>query len=583
MFDSLREPVDVGVLPLEDLDRLVADVDALALPIEGVFVAIGDRLGSALDMLGRLQPDLSGLSRELESAAGRQAEQALVDAAGQCGRLSGTSGRTGGILSHVAETVRSSTVPAEALRKTFGEVSALAINARIQAAQISAESIDFTVFTTEIGRLHRLADGAVAQAIRHLDQLRHSIAAGCEADDAFQRQDAKELDRVRERLERGISAFADRRQRARAAMVSIGERSDRIARRVAESIAQMQVNDLTRQRLEHVRDALKLLRTMGLPTGAAWVMELDIGRRKALMAAVCRLQEEQLERASRDFAAEVARMTGNIRALADDAAETMREAASLFAGTESGGSFLLDLGRDTDEALCILDAYTAASGRVRDAIAGVLDGFDAVSKDIRTVHTVDTDMRIMGLNASFKCARLGSQGRALGIVAQELRVCSRRTQEASEAIVALVAGARDEARQLAEWVEGSQSQAAALRAAISTSMQSLQGLGTGVHAMLGHLTATCERLWTVLGEIAEGITIHHETEAASKRIAASLGGLAAMLAAGSAEYGGLDEDVRRLLEKQYTMASERVIHGLAETAAEPAAAPAVDDIDQFFL
>lgn len=564
---------------MADLNRAIGEVDALIAPIEGTFVAIGDELGRALRVLGTLQGDFGQLSSGLDSDAARQAERGFGDALGRCGRLSGVTAQTARHLAAVGQAVAGSDAPLSSLRKILGEVGALAMNAKIQAAQVSAASVDFSVFTTEMARLHRLADGAVAQAGARLAELRLSIAAARKAEDDFRQSDAAELDKIRARMERGLAAFAERRQRSQQAMGSIAARSARIGDRVSECITQMQINDLIRQRLEHVREALELVRAMETGTAAEWTSALPAPRRQALMAAVCQLQVDQLRRAAEDFGAEVGRMKANIHGLAEDASHARSEAAALFGGG-GGESFLAELRGDVDGASAILDAYAAANVQVRDAILGVMADFDAVAADIDTIHSIDADMRVMGLNASLKCGRLGGKGRALGVVAQELRACSRRTQEGSEGLSAAVAAARDQARALAEWVEEGHAEAATLRSALADSLQSLNHLGDTVHHSLDRLEADCVTLAESLAGTAAGIVIHDHMNGESARIAADVGAIAAALSVGSAPYDELDDDVRRLLAKHYTMASERVVHGMA---ADAPAAAADDDCDAFFL
>lgn len=566
-----------------ELASLITEVNALSVPIEGIFVAIGDALGTALGVLRTLENDFAGVSSGLNSGAALEANRAFGESIAQCSRLAGASTQTAERLVEVSHAIGLAAPPVGTLRKILEEVASLAINARIQAVQISSDMADFAVFTTEMTRLQRLALDVVDHAAGRLADLRVAIGFAQQVEDEFRQRDAAQLDAVRLRLERGVAALAGRRQLSQSVMANLAVRSGRIAQRVGECITQMQINDLTRQRLEHVREALELAQAIHSNRKAEypdWVDELDGTRQRLLTASICRLQSTQLVRASDEFRAEVARLKTNMQGLADDTAQTMRDASNLFAGGDGSGSFLHELERDVDDASAILEAYASANVRVRDAVVTVTDGFAVVADHIETIHSIDADMRIMGLNASLKCTRLGSRGRALGVVAQELRGCSHRTQEASQALSGLVTQARENAGWLAQWINDSHGLAETLRGGLKDSLGSLSVLGTSVEESLNALVADCAEVAAGLGRSAEGIAVHDRMHEQTLRIAAALGRLAVDLAPGESGYDGVDEDVHRLLAKSYTMASEREVHGNGGNLPLPEGG---DDCDAFFL
>ena len=59
-------------------------------------------------------------------------------------------------------------------------------------------------------------------------------------------------------------------------------------------------------------------------------------------------------------------------------------------------------------------------------MAAVLDAAGALTQRLANMQSVQEDIRILGLNATLKCGRLGTLGRPLAAVAQELRLCSAR-------------------------------------------------------------------------------------------------------------------------------------------------------------
>lgn len=565
---------------LNDITALIAAINELVRPCEPIFLAIGEALGQAMGRLNTLDADFSALAGRLDSGPAIQAEQALNAAVAQCGSLVEGSTAISTLLGRMQGDSIALTGPMSSLRKITGEIGSLAINAKVQAAHIHGHALDFSVFTTEIGHLHTLADGAIAQADNRLRALQDTIATTTAAEHSLCATKVGEVSRMQRQLDAGIARFDQQRVSARNAMFGVGERSRQIAAKVADCIHRMQINDLTRQRIEHVREALELVAGVldNSPALPEWTLALETGRRDALVAEICRLQSEQLDHAVRDFVTEVTKLKDNIHSLANEAEATAADARRLFADN----AVLAELQADADTAGATLGAYAEAEAQVLGLIEQISSGFQAMVGDLDAINSIDADMRVMGLNASLKCGRLGNQGRALGVIAQELRGCSRRTQETASAIAEAIRKAADTAGSLAQRAEEGHTAAQALGTAIATSMVALRDTGDAIWRSLDDLVGGCSHVSGELGNTARGMSVHHDLERQAAPAVASLLAVARSVAVPPGMAESVQDDIRRLLEKSYTMASERVIHGIADSAA-PAAASGEVDVDDFFF
>jgi methyl-accepting chemotaxis protein len=583
MFDRAPLPALAPELrhALPDIHRLIAELDDMAHPCEQVFLTIGETMGQAMGALNSLEADFTALAGRLESGSAVEAENSLSRTVRQCGVLAEESAATSALLIDMETAARTLAPSMASLKKIMDEVGSLAINGRVQAAHVQAMSMDFSVFTTEMGRLHTLADGAVGQAANRLRSLLDQIDATRTAEQALRGSNTGDLSKVRDQLARGLNDFDNRRQRSRAAMISVSGRSHQIAAQVAQCIRRMQINDLTRQRLEHVRKALEMLSALidgGPPAEAAWAGDLDGPHKVAMAAEVCRLQAVQVERAVGEFATEVAQLKASIQTLSGEAAAIGREARTLFEGSGSTGSFLAELEADTDAALTTLGTYAETEGQVLGMIGSVSAGFHDMVGDMDAIHSIDADMRVMGLNATLKCGRLGQQGRALGVVAQELRACSRRTQEVSATIASSIAAAGNASDTLAERARQGHANAEALRAAIGVSMTTLRDASQAIFLALDDLVGSCTRVSQNLGDTAGGLSIHLDMQRRGEAVLTALNAMTRMSEATPGLMDRVRDDVRELLEGHYTMASERVVHGLIATSDAAAA-----EVDDFFF
>lgn len=457
----------------------------------------------------------------------------------------------------------------ETLRRIVAEITALAINGKIQAALVATAGVDFSVFTAEIGRLGTQAGQQIEQAVGRLASVRAAIAGAIQTEVAFLRNEAGELRNIRARIEHNIVQMSERARRAAQAVEAVESKSRQVADKVGRTIGELQINDITCQRIEHVRLALRQ------------VAGDETAPRLAL--AACRLQRLQLDEAARDYVAEIEALIGNLRGLSQDAADLLDEADNAF-GDRSGGLFLTEIENDVARAVALLDAYAAGEERTRATIALVSQGFTAMSADLEAIRSIDADMRVMGLNATLKCGRLGNAGQALGVVAQELRACSRRTEDSSRTVADLLRRVLADAGNLGLSSAASETAGEPPARIMTGCVAGLGQLSAAMGEAMDHLHGQAPAVARRLAGGADGIAFHHRLAEECRKTADSITALADGLDDG-APLGDEEFDaLRRLVEASYTMDSERLVHQRFDgRGSAPVASKEDESLDDLFF
>jgi hypothetical protein len=593
-MDDLSLPISP-----EALRQLGDDLSSLVAPNETAFIALGDALASARGKLRAAGEEFRTLAEKMDQGDGLQAARALAGARDEILRISEESrGVAAGLtaLNHTLDVVRR---PVAVLSKIIGEVAALATNAKVQAAQVSAGGVDFSVFTKDIDRLRGLAEQAVHQAAGRLTSLGATMATACAESEAFHRGDAAELAAVATRLKEQLAELSERREQARRCLADFQRRAVAIGERVSRCIGALQINDMTSQRIGHVQTALSLLTGVvnpgaALEPGCEWVGELSGERRRLLLGTVCSLQATQLERASCDFSAAIGELRTNLSALREDAEAMMAETRQVFASRHGDETFIHGVLAEVQRAMALLHSYCRADETIRARIEELSQGFAAMTADLEAIQSIDADMRIMGLNATLKCTRLGRSGLALGVVAQELRACSRRTEETSKAIAAAITTVSGDASTLTARSAHERETATALVTRMSDSADILNGFSQVLNAALNEMAEACGEVASLLDEAAQGFAVEQALNSGVSVVAKRLKAVGDECAGPDADPSLVREDIHRMLGQHYTMASERVIHELfadgsggtaapADNSGTPAAEAPDDDIDSLFF
>jgi hypothetical protein len=576
-----------------DLDRSLGQLNGSA---DQVFLEIGNVLGHAVDVFGRLSRNLAELSQQLHSPEAHSAVESLEQAVQGISRLSGTENQTGPILIELDGGAAEISARLSVLRRITSEVSALAINGKIQAALVSATDVDFSVFTTEIGRLGEMAGKSIDLAATRLAGVCEAVASARNAADDFERNEARELFAVRARIESSLGVLMERRVRAAKAADSMAAKSRLIAQRIAATVSRLQINDSVSQRLEHIRAALKdiLVIAAAEPPPSPelkWLGEIAGERRHPMIGGMYQLQALQLSGGASDYHKEVEGLMHNLSALAVDAAEILTESEGAFGGGSGGGLFVAEIEQDISRVTELLAAYDIARERTASVVDAVSQGFVAMYDDLASIQSIDADMRVMGLNATFKCGRLGDAGRALGVVAHELRACSRRTEDCSHGIAALLESVLALSNSLTAASSGDNKDAASKTINImADSIAALSGLGRAMSSNLEELRADAGQTSVALTKACAEIHIHHQLEKLAHDGCRRLIDLAGQFAPGTDLDDGIQQDIHRLMQPYYTMDSERIIHqtfakdsSFVVPVAEVSGAENDGDIDDLFF
>jgi len=581
--------LDSGIA-ISTIRTLIDDVRQLGLSIEPIFIKIGETLAESAADLSGLQQEFAALSASLESDDMERIGLVLGEAAQKSMVLSLAIEGEGDLLAPVTRAVQEVGKPLNSLKQIGSEVGALSVNAKVLAAQVHVAGIDFSVFTQEIGRLGALGSDAVQKTEASLEIVKVMVNRAQDAFSAFGKDNAAELTQVAQRMDICLSFLARRQDASRNAINRMSAMTKDIEEKISQCVASLQINDLTSQRIDHIAVALDklchLLEEGPTKEGEyAWAVDFDSAHLAALALTVCTLQKSQFLYASEAFSKEVDKIISSLTGLSSDVWDIHSITKDVFQG-DKGENFIRDVQTHAETSARLLDMYVSAKQQICTIMGDVSEGFKAMSQDVSAINSIDADIRVMGLNATFKCGRLGDSGRALGVVAQELRSCSRRTEESSAAVVTTIAPVAQAITDLVDRTNTENSQAESLTTQTETALAELTNLVQTLETSVLGLQGRCNRLAVLMEKTVSSIDVN---KIMAPKISSVLDRLSQINWATPIDDQMLEtvqDDVRKFLASHYTMEGERTIHALfdalpaerTEISATSAETQSMDDI-----
>jgi hypothetical protein len=583
---SSREPESA----IEALDRVLHDIGEASSATEGAFVGIGGRLETSISTLERLTATFDQLLQGLGGDEMRRATEALSRVADRIAALAGAPNEAWGVLDRISGLTEMTTGRVARMHKAVKAVGLLAVNAKIEAAHITTDSQGFQNFAGEIVRALKTARENLDAFATDLTGMSNELGRATAGQRELGARQDQAIRTIPGQLSNSIGAIAARRRQAEITVADIQKKTQDVGQRVGSAVMAMQIGDTTRQRIEHTEFALDLMCGVLGRRGKAPDFDcsgLSEADREALLATVCALHAAQLSDAAQELDTQVGQITHSLRQLAVDARDIAALGQQTYAsGGYRAGSFLSELKEDVGKAQSLLEDLRSAQGASDQVMASVLATTKTLVRNISAIQSLEADIRIMGLNTTLRCGRLGAEGKPLTVIAQELRACSNLTATEAEAIMAdldaMVAAAGSATEQKPE---SAVAETADLSAIMSSSVALLSGIADSLTGALDVLDRESRAVAETLEQTAAEIGANLEIGTILRRAASDLAAFGAPVEVGDSLASEVSEKIFSAIAGTYTMARERDIHGRilgggapAETPAPAAAGEGVDDI-----
>ncbi len=588
------------MLARQDIDKIVGTIRSACPLTEGQFVDLGARLESSIEILGKLTDTFGKLSNELKGENLQQATRDLSQVAMRISTLAGAhSGEQGSFeqLTRLTGTVGERVVR---MGKSVKGVGMLAMNAKIAAANIGDSGVDFMSFATEIARTLKLAETSLGDFNAELNNVCETVRAAHASQQAFEERQTEAVRAIPARLASSVNSIAAQGKRAIAAAASVGDRSKHMGERIGSAVVALQVGDTTRQRIEHVEFALGIFNDILAPGRGgsdeyAECRALSEAQRQSLIATGLELQSAQLTDTADEFDREVRQIHSALEQLAGDARAILRLGNDASGASETKqGTFLLELEQEVSQVDALLNGFREARSAADQVAASVSQATTSLVNQIGTVRSLEADIRIMGLNTTLKCGRLGNLGRPLSVIAQELRVYANQIATEASAVMSDLDGVVTTVGSLSGGEqERRTADIAAVAKIMATSVSRLGAAGESLATALAALERDSTVVAGLLDDTVAKITSHREIGNALRQAAAELDRIVPPRDTGTdypAEQAGR---VFARIARNYTMAQERVIHdrhcrapGSAAAASSPPPPPpaaAAQSLDDFLF
>jgi methyl-accepting chemotaxis protein len=562
-----------------EISRICAELESLTRSAEEEFLALGTKLQDFHGRAREVSKASLDVANELSGSGMETVIAELRDVFNRIGELENRSRRGSSILENIFGQFEKMREPLEGFGKIVKILNVVCVMMRIENARFGEMQTGFLTVSEDV---RKLAGHILAKA-QELSE-RSSVLSAMIRENlgllrGFESSRSAAARQLTDDTARSLDVLVERHRTSSKTLGHISERYGQVSRNISEIVASMQFHDITRQRLEHVRDALDDLAGLvrqsaaGEPSRFSSTKVKDRSGRLASAEGICRLQGAQADHAGRELISAVERIIENLRGVADSAGAIAGQTAAIAGQSgDTGDSFLSGLER----GVCSLAESLTDYGKIDEKMSSVMRHVASTTEDmsgfIDEIERIGINMRIVALNAQVNSSHIGADGLSLGVLAGDVQQLAydttRRIEGISSCLAAVVSMARDLAT--GDGREGLPS-VEAVAAILKNSTSGLHGMQEKTSGMLAGLREAGRTLQEDIGSTVGAIGVHKRTREVIERAGAALEALRADMREYIAEddLKAAERDLQSL-ETRYTMDQERIIHESALQTGSPA-------------
>jgi hypothetical protein len=546
-----------------------AGVKLLALnrATESEFLRVGEQLQ---DFYGRAK-EIAGLSSSVANLLFGARITDIIDRTralhDRIRQMEDNSSKGTAILQGICGTIEAIGIQLDGFYKIVMQLRMLCLTIKVESARLSDCNLSFDILASDVGKLALEIEqkcGSLNDWSTRLGMLIHRTlhqVIGLEA--ALRHQSEIIIAKTMGNLD----SLKTQHQLATNGAKKLAERYDSVYRNIGEVIISLQSHDITRQQIEHVKQALDH-QSEELESRAGGMQMFRRGTWENIHTAaeVCKLQKAQLLCASDELIGATKRISDSLRDVANNISEMTTETRTLMGSTgEAGGSFLeeIELGFSSlSEALADHDKAGRELSEATHSVGNALEQMSAFAADI---EAIGFKIKLVSLNAIVKAAQIGDAGASLAVLAEGIHGLSIETcqqtdlQSNSLRSIASASASLDCTMVCAEGEAPAETSSIAEE--METVLRTLREINTTILSMQSRIESEGQDLSQEIENTVSLIAVHEEVGRVSGDVISELdSGADCLLSLVSAPHVSNRSRSLGTLESAYTMESERHIH-----------------------
>jgi methyl-accepting chemotaxis protein len=317
--------------------------------------------------------------------------------------------------------------PISGFKKIVKTLKILGISTKIESSQLRRDNNGFVTIADDVEKLSVLINSRFADILGSAGLLENAVKQTLTRVIGLETQQKGKAQSVLQNTEAAIVSLGEKNKSSIITASHISNELETITRNIGEIVSSMQFHDITRQQLEHIKEALDVAcsKLVAFSEDKGSLDSSENGNFKKTILdtnTICELQKIQMADAESKFASAVDSIINNLQGIASNIIIMHSDVQNITGNEdESSSSFFSKIESGVLSAISSIKEIKNAMYELSLTMEGLTKTIGEMSKFMNDIEEISSEIQLIAVNARIKAAHTGAEGAPLGIIAEAIQ------------------------------------------------------------------------------------------------------------------------------------------------------------------
>jgi len=415
--------------------------------------------------------------------------------------------RISNILSQYMNTIRKATSHLDEFKMLVLNLNMLGFFTRVENAHVFTIDTGFASLASNVKKLSKRIDEKTSHIMNVSQALLELIN---QAISEVEYSEKNQRDQARLILKNTVANHRMLKHKNDSAALSaklIESRTRDITESIGDIVSSLQIHDITRQQIEHVKEVIDTL-IATIISG-----QEPISKQASTISALGSLQLSQLDQSQKALAAALMKIIDNLQGFTQDVGEILGETQKVSWTSEFDGmGFMEEIDYGIESVSSYLDKNIKEQIRLTGTLTSVSEMVSEMAVFIQEIENMGQNLQLISLNARIKAAHLGEEGAALDTISGGIYDLSKDSLVDTKILAGMLSEIVDIAHgfdtDLKDMQSSQKKQAQTMVHNLHEIIASLHQVNERVLSLITDMNSLGEPLMVDIKTTIKGITVH---------------------------------------------------------------------------
>jgi len=322
----------------------------------------------------------------------------------------------------------------------------LGISTKIESSRLNIEDEGFFTLAENVDRLSNIISDKILTIKKKAEYLLIELTQTAAKLDNLGIKQSAESEIILNKTIESLNSFKEKNSELSDKAITITGLSEDVTKNIGKIVSSIQFHDITRQQIEHISQALSDVANEVKQYNNEGENEIT---NLSMLCDVFELQSIQLSNSLKEFVNAVSVILVSLDNVGKDVSSILSHSFDFICNDEGKQTNCLKIfERELSAVSSGLISNIEIGSQLSTSIKSIITIVDDLSLYVNEIEEVGSEIEIIALNARVKAARFGTNGSALGVLAESIQRLSAEAKQQTGSTSAILVSINEDSQKL---------------------------------------------------------------------------------------------------------------------------------------